>query len=127
MGGLYAEGVLFSTHVSLDSPDPKVQGFVAAYTEKFGRRPENAFAALGYDAMMLVTEAIKIAGSADPASIEKGLTQIKAFRGVTGTIAYPEGSKVPSKSVSILIVLGGKFRTLTAIAPEYLPPPEIAK
>ena len=127
VGGLYAEGVLFATHVSLDSPDPKVQEFVAAYTEKFGRRPENAFAALGYDAMMLVAEAIKVAGSADPAAIEEGLAQIKAFSGVTGTITYPEGSKVPDKSVAILIVIGGKFRTLTTFAPEYLPPPEIAK
>lgn len=127
VGGLYAEGVLFATHVSLDSPDPKVQEFVAAYTEKFGRRPENAFAALGYDAMMLVAEAIKVAGSADPAAIEEGLAQIKAFPGVTGTLTYPEGSKVPDKSVAILIVLGGKFRTLATFAPEYLPPPEIAK
>jgi len=127
VAGLYAEGVLFATHVSLDSPDPKVQGFVAAYTEKFGRRPENAFAALGYDAMMLVAEAIKVAGSADPAAIEEGLARIKAFPGVTGTLAYPEGSKVPDKSVAILIVLGGKFRTLATFAPEYLPPPEIAK
>jgi len=127
VGSLYAEGVLFATHVSLDSPDPKVQEFVTAYAGKFGRRPENAFAALGYDAMMLVAEAIKVAGSADPAAIEEGLAQIKAFPGVTGTLAYPEGSKVPDKSVAILIVLGGKFRTLATFAPEYLPPPEIAK
>ena len=127
VGGLYAEGVLFATHVSLDSPDPKVQEFVAAYKEKFGRRPENAFAALGYDAMMLVAKAIKTAGSADPSAIEKGLSQIKEFSGVTGTISYPEGSKVPQKSVAILIVLGGKFRTLTMHTPSYLPPPEIAK
>ena len=127
VGGVYAEGVIFSTHVSLDSPDPKVQEFVAAYTKKFGHRPENAFAALGYDAMMLVAEAIKLAGSADPAAIEKGLSQIKSFSGVTGTISYPEGSKVPAKGVSILIVLGGKFRTLATLTPSYLPPPEIAK
>ncbi len=127
VAGLYAEGVLFATHVSLDSPDPRVQSFVAAYKEKFGRRPENAFAALGYDAMMLVAEAIKVAGSAEPAAIEEGLAGIKAFPGVTGTIAYPEGSKVPQKSVAILIVLGGKFRTLTMLTPSYLPPPEIAK
>lgn len=127
VGGLYAEGVLFSTHVSLDSPDPKVQEFVAAYTQKYGRRPENAFAALGYDAMMLVAEAIKLAGAANPAAIEKGLGQIKTFQGVTGTIFYPEGQKVPNKSVAILIVIGGKFRTLTMLTPEYLPPAELAK
>jgi len=127
VAGVYAEGVLFTTHVSLDSPDPKVQEFVLAYTKKFGRRPENAFAALGYDAMMLLAEAIKVANSAQPKDIEKGLSKITTFSGVTGTISYPAGSKVPDKSVSILIVLGGKFRTLTSIVPEYLPPPELAK
>ncbi len=127
VGGLYAEGVLFSTHVSLDSPDPRVQEFVKAYEAKFGRRPENAFAALGYDAMMLVAEAIRLSGSADSTAIEKGLAQIKAYPGVTGDITFPAGSKVPSKSVSILIVLGGKFRTLSVFTPSYIPAPELAK
>jgi branched-chain amino acid transport system substrate-binding protein len=127
VAGVYAEGVLFTTHVSLDSPNPKVQEFVAAYTKKFGCRPENAFAALGYDAMMLLAEAINIVKSANPKDIEKGLSQIKDFPGVTGTISYPAGTKVPAKAVSVLIVLGGKFRTLAAIVPEYVPAPELAK
>jgi branched-chain amino acid transport system substrate-binding protein len=127
VAGVYAEGVLFTTHVSLDSPNPKVQEFVAAYTKKFGGRPENAFAALGYDAMMLLAEAINIVKSANPKDIEKGLSQIKDFPGVTGTISYPAGTKVPAKAVSVLIVLGGKFRTLATIVPEYVPAPELAK
>lgn len=127
VAGVYAEGVLFSTHVSLDSPDRRVQDFVAAYVKKFGRKPENAFAALGYDAMMLVAEAIKVAGSASPAAIEAGLSKITAFSGVTGTLSYAPGSKVPNKSVAILIVLGGKFRTLATFTPEYIPPAELAK
>lgn len=126
VGGEHAEGVLFVTHVSLNSPDPLVQGFVKKYQDKFGTKPENAFAALGYDTMKLVAEAIKIAGSDDPAKIEESIGKVKDFPGVTGTITYLEGSKVPQKGVSVLVVENGEFKTLASMTPSYIPAPEIA-
>jgi len=127
VAGEYAEGTIFATHVSLESDDPKVVSFVEAYKEKGGVKPENAFAALGYDAMMILAKAIEIAGSDDPAAIEEALGKITGFEGVTGTISYSPGNKVPAKSVAVLIVEGGKFKALTMLTPEYMPPPELAR
>jgi len=126
VGGKYAEGVLFVTHVSLSSPAPEVQGFVKNYKEKWGVEPENAFAALGYDTVNLTAQAIKIVGSAEPAKIEEGLAFIKDFPGVTGSITFAEGSKVPQKGVSVLVVKNGVFETLESMIPSYIPAPEIA-
>jgi len=126
VGGKYAEGVLFVTHVSLSSPAPEVQGFVKNYKEKWGVEPENAFAALGYDAVNITAQAIKIVGSAEPAKIEEGLAFIKDFPGVTGSITFAEGSKVPQKGVSVLVVKNGVFETLESMIPSYIPAPEIA-
>ena len=126
VGGKHAEGVIFVTHVSLNSPAPEVQGFVKNYKEKWGVEPENAFAALGYDTVNLTAQAIKIVGSAEPAKIEEGLALVKDFPGVTGSITFAEGSKVPQKGVSVLVVKNGVFETLESMIPSYIPAPEIA-
>lgn len=126
-GGAAAEGVVFSTHMSLEDPNPVVQKFKSDYQAMFGNPPENAFAALGYDAMKLLAKAIEIVGTDDPKKIPEGLAQIKGFQGVSGTISYEAGSQVPNKSVAVIEVKDGKFVTVKQITPEYLPDPKIAK
>ncbi|MGB9634777.1 MAG: ABC transporter substrate-binding protein, partial [Chloroflexaceae bacterium] len=54
VAGELADNVFFSTHVALDNVDPKVQNFVQAYTQEYGKAPENAFAVLGYDTLNLI-------------------------------------------------------------------------
>ena len=126
VAGKYAEGVVFTTHTSLESKDPKMVAFVKAYTEMFGHPPENAFAALGYDAMMLLAEAIRRAGSDSPLLITEALEHIQGFQGVTGTISFSPGHRVPTKSVALIVVKNGKFELLKMVMPSYVPPPEIA-
>jgi branched-chain amino acid transport system substrate-binding protein len=126
-GGAAAEGVVFSTHMSLEDPNPVVQKFKSDYQAMFGNPPENAFAALGYDAMKLLAKAIEIVGTDDPKKIPEGLAQIKGFQGVSGTVSYEAGSQVPNKSVAVIEVKDGKFVTVKQITPEYLPDPKIAK
>ncbi len=127
VAGKAAEGTIFATHVSLDvPPNDRVKKFIEAYQKEYGRKPENAFAALGYDAMMLLAEAIKRAGSTDPTAIKNALEQIKGFPAVTGTISYSPQNHVPQKAVSVLQVKNGKFVTLEQLTPEYMPPAELA-
>lgn len=126
-GGEYAEGVIFATHMSLEDPDPAIQQFKQAYQAKFGTEPENAFAALGYDAMMVLAQAIENVGTDNPARIPEGLSQVKNFQGVSGVISYEEGSQIPDKSVAVIEVQDGKFITVKQIVPEYLSDPTIAK
>ncbi len=124
VAGEAAEGVLFVTHVSLESDDPMVRKFVEAYTEEYGHPPENAFAALGYDAMTLLADAIQRAGSTDPQAIKKALEETRNLRVVTGTITYEAGSHVPSKSVAIIKVENGKFKTVKTMVPSFIPDPK---
>jgi len=127
VAGRHAEGVIITSHMTLESKAPKVVKYIEAYKRKFGRMPENAFAALGYDATMLIAEAIKKVKSAEPKMINAGMRLIKEYKGVTGTITYPPGSQVPNKSVSVLESRGGKFILLVDRAPAYMPPKEIAR
>ncbi|MCA8879149.1 MAG: ABC transporter substrate-binding protein [Rhodobacteraceae bacterium] len=116
--------VFFTTHVYLgpDNPDPAIAEFVAAYTTETGEVP-NGFAALAYDAVGLLAAAMTAEGSADPDRIGPGLHAIGAYHGLTGTISYPTGTRIPRKSVTILEVAAGKQGLVETLMPTQVPPP----
>jgi branched-chain amino acid transport system substrate-binding protein len=127
VAGKLAEGVIITSHMTLLSKDPLVVKYVEGYNKMFGKNPENSFAALGYDATMLIAEAIKKINSDKPKRIGAGLSLIRELPGVTGKITYQAGSRVPDKEVSILKVVDGKFMLEKQAVPKYMPPKELAK
>ena len=110
--------VYFTTHAYTGIDSGPADEFRKAYTAEYGNAPENAFAALGYDAMGLVADAITRAGSAEPAEVTKALASTDGYEAVTGTIAYKEGSRVPSKPVAIMKVIGGEVSFDTTVTPK---------
>ncbi len=65
--GKGATNMYFTTHSLMDpdlGTDP-IKKFITAYTAEYGNPPENAFAALGYDTMKLIADAISRAKSTD--------------------------------------------------------------
>ena len=73
--------------------------FYKAYKAAYDTPPENAFAALGYDTVGLVADAITRAGSADPAKIRDALAATQGYKGITGSISYARGQPGPQKTV----------------------------
>jgi branched-chain amino acid transport system substrate-binding protein len=116
--------VYFTTHAYLgaDNPDPVVQAFRQAYDQAYKSQPD-AFAALGYDTVHLLATAIREAGSIDPAAVREALAGIQDFTGVTGTMHYPPGSRIPVKSVSVLQIQQGNVTLLRQLTPEQVPAP----
>ena len=91
--GENAEGVfLTQTVFEPDSEEEKVQAFVNTYRELHGVQPD-LYAAHGYDAMMVLAEALRKAGPI-PSDFWKGITQIREFAGVTGMIQFDERGDV---------------------------------
>lgn len=117
VAGENADDVFFSTHVSLDSDAEEVTSFVEAYEAEYGNPPENAFAALGYDTMNLIAEAIEQAGEASPQAIRDALAETSDFAAVTGTITYEGESRKPTKTVTIIEVQDGKSSFVTEVTP----------
>ncbi len=118
-------GVYFTTHAYLgaDATDPQVTSFRAAYAAAYPGETATAFSALGYDTMNLIAEAIRRARSAKPADVLAGLAGIQNFEGVTGTISYPDGTRIPLKSVSIVEIDGGAYRLAAEWTPTSVPAP----
>jgi branched-chain amino acid transport system substrate-binding protein len=117
VAGRLADDVYFSTHVALGSDEPRVRRFVAAYRERYRRAPENAFAALGYDTMNLIADAVRRAGTDDPRAIRDALAATRRFTMVTGTISYAAGRRIPTKSVTIVRIQNGRSAFYRTVRP----------
>jgi branched-chain amino acid transport system substrate-binding protein len=91
--GENAEGVfLTQTVFEPESEDEKIRGFVTTYRETYGVPPD-LYAAHGFDAMMVLAEALRKAGPI-ASDFWKGITSIREFEGVTGMIQFDERGDV---------------------------------
>ena len=73
-----------SNHYSGDNPDPVVQNFVSAYRARFTREPD-AIAALAYDAVKVLADAMTRANSTAGPALRDALAQADV-PGVTGRL-----------------------------------------
>ncbi|WP_026068164.1 ABC transporter substrate-binding protein [Pusillimonas noertemannii] len=92
-----------------DPQKPVIERFVADYTSRY-KRPPATFAGNGYDATMLIAEAIKAAGP-DRKAIRDAIEAIQNHVGVTGIYSYSADDHfgiLPS-SVEMLVVKDGQF------------------
>jgi branched-chain amino acid transport system substrate-binding protein len=120
IGGSAVEGFVQTTFPY--DPSMKEMNKVAAqFTENWkkmypGKEP-NVNAALGYDAYMIIIDAIKRAGKADPAAISKALGETKGFEGVTG-ITTINATHDAEKPVGLVEIKDGKKIFVGTITPE---------
>lgn len=109
------EGCFFSTHLSMDDPSPLVQDFIKKYRAKYNKEPD-AMAVLGYDAAMLLFDAIKRAGSTEGDKIRSELSKTKDFKSISGNITINEQRNAVKPAV-VLEIKDGKFKYKETIAP----------
>lgn len=124
VAGDSANNVFFTTHALMDTElgTEGIQAFIAAYNDEYGHAPENAFAALGYDAVKLLADAIERAGSTDATAIQEALLATADFPGITGSITFSEGQHIPQKGVTIIEIVDGQFTLAEEVVPEAVPP-----
>ncbi|MCR4790299.1 MAG: ABC transporter substrate-binding protein [Treponemataceae bacterium] len=100
----------YSNHYTDDSDSPSVQKFVKNFQKKYGKRP-NSFAALGYDSMYMLKDAIVKAGTTDSTAVRDAL---KATDGdyVTGHLTFDENRNPVKSAVMVeLVKKDGKLAT----------------
>lgn len=89
----------YSNHYSADSTEPVVQKFVEAFKAKYNKEP-NSFAALGYDCVYLIRDAMVACGSEKVADIRDAMEKTDGNY-VTGHLTFDE-SRNPVKSAVML-------------------------
>lgn len=108
------EGIYFNNHYSTESTDEKLQAFLASYKSTYGS-DATPFAALGYDTVYMVKQAVETAFEGvdkpdfyDSAKITEALKNI-TYAGITGTIKFDE-NRNPVKTVSITTIKDGAYK-----------------
>jgi branched-chain amino acid transport system substrate-binding protein len=102
----------YSNHYAADSTDSKVQKFVKDYQGKYNSVP-TSFAALGYDSMYLLKDAIAKAGPTDSTAIKNALAATKGSY-LTGNLSF-DAKHNPVKSAVMVELIKGKDGKLTTV------------
>jgi branched-chain amino acid transport system substrate-binding protein len=108
-------GGYFTNHYSPDRKDPVADAFIKTYKEKYGVVPD-AFAALSYDATMVMLKAVDAAKKPTSEEIIGVLGLLKSYRGVTGTISFDKNGDAV-KSVVMLRVEKDGFKYVATVNP----------
>ncbi|MEX2287297.1 MAG: ABC transporter substrate-binding protein [Planctomycetaceae bacterium] len=109
------DGSFYSNHYAQQDPDPRVQNFIAKYDAKYNAKPDG-LAALGYDAAMLLFDAMRRSESLSGPHLAKALAATRDFAGVTGTISI-DAERNAVKPAVMLQMVKGVPTYLTTIEP----------
>jgi branched-chain amino acid transport system substrate-binding protein len=115
IGGAALEGTYFSTHFTPQDTSPVVQDFVKKYQARYHATPD-AMAALGYDSLMILADAMKRAGTTAGPAVRDALAATKDFSGITGRITIDKDRNA-SKPAVILEVKNGQYHYVETISP----------
>ncbi len=116
LGGDAVNGCFFSNHYSADDERPEVKTFVEAYRARYDGRTPDAMAILGYDAMLVMADAINRAGSTRGAAIRNALAETKDFPAASGKITI-DADRNARKSAVVLKIEGGRFVYVSTVDP----------
>ena len=105
IGGKAVEGCYFSDHYFVGEDRPAVKRFVGTIRQRTGKNPD-ANSALGYDALYILTNAMRKAGSLDRKSIRDQIAQTKDYQGVSGVITMGP-DRDPIKPVAMIKIENG--------------------
>ncbi len=85
-------GTIVYNSFAIDSKSKEAAGFIELYKKEKGENPD-ATAALAYDAVMLLSEAVKKAKTTDTIKVREAMLSLKGFRGATGAISFGIGGE----------------------------------
>lgn len=108
-------GAYFSNHYASESPNPATQKFIKDYKAKFNESPDGLSAA-GYDAAMILLNAMEKAAELTPDGIRAQLAATKDFEGATGKITI-NGERNADKDAFIVKVEGKALKFVTLLGP----------
>ena len=94
MIGDAAENMIYpQPSFDLDSDDDAMRRFITAFRARYGE-PPSRFAALGYDTLRLLYDAMVLGGTAHPDTVRTSLRQLKDYQGASGRINFDENGDV---------------------------------
>jgi len=116
LGGDALNGSYISNHYSADDPSETIQKFAHGYRQRYGNLTPDAHAALAYDALRFLAEAIQKAGTTEGPKLRDALAETKDFAGVTGIISMDRDRNAVKPAV-VLKLEDGRYIYQETIQP----------
>lgn len=101
-GGDAIVGGFFCNHYNNREARPEVKAFLDKWKAKYGGEPGTTMGALGYDATMLMIDALKRAESLDSAALIAALENTENFASVSGAITLKGMNGNPPKRALVV-------------------------
>ena len=102
IGGEAVRGHYYTTHWHPEAPCPAGRAAAEAYRAAYGESPVQPDAILAHDAVMVLADAVRRAGTLDREKIISALARTRGFPGGTGTITFDENRNPTGKDVTIM-------------------------
>ncbi len=115
IGQAAVQGSYFSNHYTSESTNPATVDFIKRFREKFNETPDG-LAAAGYDAALILIQAIERSADMSPTAIRDELAKTTDFDGATGKITINK-ERNADKDAFIVKVDGKALKFVTLLKP----------
>ncbi len=125
LGAKLGNDIYFVTHTWMGpEAHPDMPKFLELYKDMYGEDPDTSFVATGWDTIMLMAEAVKMAGTTDGAAVAKALEEGE-FKLLTGDLSYSNAAEghAPDKAAVLIELKAGVPSFLGWRRPESIPNP----
>ncbi len=117
IGGTAIEGAYYANHYAPDEQRPEVQEFIKRFQGEFKGEVPDGMAATGYDAALILFDALRRTPSLEGKALAKAIGETKDFRGVTGTISI-DPDRNAKKPCLIVQVKNGQTTFVASYTPK---------
>lgn len=100
LGGDAVDGGYFVNLASMEDPD--IQDFIKEYKAKYGSDPVLPNPVMAIDALIVLVEAIKTAGSTDGSEIAKAIEEIRDLQALSGKMTFDPATHNPLNKPAII-------------------------
>ena len=114
--GAALDGCYFSDHYAKEDHRPEVVEFQKAYKAANKGEEPDSMAACGYDAAMLLFDAMGRAPSLDGTDLAAAINGTKDFKGVTGMITI-DAQRNAKKGMVMHVIKGGNYSFFSRVEP----------
>lgn len=116
LGGKAVENTYYCTYFSADNDSPEVQAFVQRYKARWNGESPEGVSALGYDAMLLIADAMKRTNTPGGPKLRDAIATTRDFTGITGKTAFDD-KRNSEKTAVMITTKNGKPSFFEAVVP----------
>ncbi len=123
MGTELGNNIFISTHSFIGAEaGPEMEQFIADFEAEYGRAPAVSFAAMGWDVIQVLAQAIEAAGTTEGAALAEAMVGVE-YQLLSGNLVWSDAASghIPNKEAFILEVVDGVPTFVMRIKPEWQP------